>query len=63
MNDLDMLYDYYTFVNLAAGGYATISSRIKDDKIEKLMRKMARYAMADSRSSAEMLIKFGGRIY
>ena len=30
MNDLDMLYDYYKDVNLAAGGYATVTCRVKE---------------------------------
>lgn len=63
MNDLDMLYDYYTSVNLASGGYATLSCRIKDDKIEALFRKLTRQVMAESQAAAEMVIKLGGKIY
>lgn len=63
MNDLDMLYDYYNSVNLASGGYATISSRIKDDKLEKVFRNLAEQAMKESQAASEMLIKLGGQIY
>lgn len=63
MNDLDMLYDYYTDVNLASGGYATVASRIKDDKLEKVFRNLAKQAMQESQAASEMLIKLGGKIY
>jgi hypothetical protein len=63
LNDLDMLYDYYTSINLASGAYATISSRIKNDNIEKLFRKLAQQAMMDSQAASEMIIKLGGKIY
>lgn len=63
MDDLDMLYDYYTSVNLASGGYATIACRIKDDKLEKVFRKMAQQAMSESQAASAMVIKLGGKIY
>ncbi len=63
MNDLDLLYDYYSSVNIAAGGYATTSSRIKDDKLEDVFRKMAQQAMEESKQASKLIIKLGGQIY
>jgi DNA gyrase inhibitor GyrI len=63
LTDLDLLFDYYTSVNIAAGGYATISSRVKDDKLENIFRKMAREAMRESKEAAGMVIKLGGDIF
>ncbi|MBI2914464.1 MAG: hypothetical protein HYY08_00910 [Firmicutes bacterium] len=62
MTDLDMLYDYYTSVNLAAGGYASISSRVKDDKLEKAFRDLTKAVMTESREAAGMVISLGGTI-
>ena len=63
MHDLDMLYDYYTSVNLAAGGYATLACRTKDDKVEKLFRNLTSQVMDESKGAAEMIIKLGGNLY
>jgi len=63
MHDLDMLYDYYTGVNLAAGGYATLACRTKDDKVEKLFRNLTSQVMDESKATAEMVIKLGGKLY
>jgi len=63
MTDLDLLFDYYTCVNLAAGGYATLSSRIKDDKLEEAFRKLTQQVLEESRAAAAMVIKFGGTIF
>ncbi|MEW6182110.1 MAG: hypothetical protein AB1500_02875 [Bacillota bacterium] len=62
MYDLDMLFDYYTCVNLAAGGYATVSSRIKNNDLEKAFRKLAGDALQESKAAAEMVLKFGGKV-
>ncbi|MHB1043125.1 MAG: spore coat protein [Eubacteriales bacterium] len=63
MNDLDMLYDYYISVNMAAGGYATIACHVKNDKLEKLFRKLTEQVLDDSRAASELIIKLGGKIY
>ncbi|MCW3489510.1 spore coat protein [Dethiobacter alkaliphilus] len=63
MTDLDMLYDYYKDNNLAAGGYATLSCRVKDDGVEKTFRKLTQSALKESRTAAKMIIKLGGQIY
>ncbi|KJS16713.1 MAG: hypothetical protein VR69_08115 [Peptococcaceae bacterium BRH_c4b] len=63
MNDLDMLYDYYTCARLAEGGYATMACHVKDDKIEKLFKKLTQQAMDDVRATSELIIKLGGKIY
>lgn len=63
MHDLDMLYDYYASVNMAAGGYATLSCRVKEDKIEKLFQDLTKQVMEESRSAAEMIIKLGGKLF
>lgn len=62
MTDLDMLYDYYTSVNLAAGGYATISCRAKNDDVESIFRRLTKAVMDESRTAAGMVIKLGGTI-
>jgi hypothetical protein len=63
MDDLDMLYDYYRDNNLAAGGYATLASRVKDDKIEKLFRDFTDLALVEAKSTAKMIISLGGKLY
>ncbi|MHB1126320.1 MAG: spore coat protein [Bacillota bacterium] len=63
MEDLDMLYDYYKDVNTAAGGYATLACRIKDDRIEKLFQETSREVLQESRITSEMIIKYGGTIF
>lgn len=63
MNDIDMLYDYYSSVNLASGGYATLACRIKDDKLERLFRDMTQDVLIESRQAAKMIIKYGGQIF
>ncbi len=63
MNDLDMLYDYYKDVNLAAGAYATVSSRIKDDKLEEEFRKLTKMVLVESRAASEIIIKYGGNVF
>ena len=63
MTDLDLLYEYYTSINLAVGGYATLSCRIKDDKLEKTFRELTLGAIKDSRMAAKLIIKLGGEIY
>lgn len=63
MNDLDMLYDYYKDVNLAAGAYAAISSRIKDDKLEHEFRDLTKMVLLESRAAAGIIIKYGGTIF
>lgn len=63
MDDLDMLYDYYKDVNLAAGAYATLSSRIKDDKLEKFYKRTAAEVMIESSLASEIIIKYGGTIF
>lgn len=63
MDDLDMLYDYYKDVNIAAGGYSTLACRVKDDKLEKLFKGTAQEVLMESRSAAGMLIKYGGTIF
>ena len=63
MNDLDMLYDYYTSASLAAGAYATMACHVKNDKIEKLFKKLTQQAMDDTLATSELIIKLGGKIY
>lgn len=63
MQDLDMLYDYYKDVNLAAGAYATVSSRIKDDKLEEEFRKITKMVLAESKEASEIIIKYGGTLF
>jgi hypothetical protein len=63
VNDLDMLYDYYKDVNLAAGAYAAVSSRIKDDKLENEFRDLTKLVLLESRQAAGMIIKLGGTIF
>ncbi|KUO50270.1 MAG: hypothetical protein APF76_11200 [Desulfitibacter sp. BRH_c19] len=63
MNDIDMLYDYYKDVNLAAGAYATMACRIKDDKLEKFYRDTVHEVLMEARSSAKMIIKYGGNVF
>jgi len=63
MDDLEMIYDYYKDVNLASGAYATLSCRIKDDKLEKLFREMTQEVMMESRLASKMIIKYGGTIF
>lgn len=63
MTDLDLLYEYYTSINLAVGGYATFSCRVKDDQIEKVFRKLTMGAIEDSRMAAKLIIQLGGQLY
>jgi hypothetical protein len=63
ISDVDLVYDYYTGVNLAAGGYATMCCRVKDDKLEDLFRRMTIQAMDEARAASGLVIKLGGRIY
>ncbi len=62
MTDLDLVYDYYTGVNFASGGYSTLSCRVKDDKLEDLFRTMAKLAMQECKEAVGMVIKLGGDI-
>jgi len=63
MDDLDMLYDLYRDNNLAAGGYATLACRVKDDKLEKLFRDFTDLALMEAKNTAKMIISLGGKIY
>lgn len=63
MDDLDLLYDYYRDNNLAAGGYASLASRVKDDKVEKLFRDFTGLALKEARATAGMIVSLGGKIY
>ncbi len=63
MDDLDMLYDYYTSASMAAGGYAATACHVKDDKTEKLFKKLTQQAMDDVLATSELIIKLGGKIY
>lgn len=63
MDDLDMLYDYYRDNNLAAGAYAGLASRVKDDKVEKAFRDFTDLALTEAKATAKMIISLGGKIY
>ncbi len=63
MEDLDLLYDYYKDNNLAAGGYATLASRIKDDRLEKKFSELTEMVLKDSRATARLIIRLGGEIF
>jgi len=63
MNDLDMLYDYYKDVNLAAGGYATVACRVKDDKLEKLLKNTSEEVLMEAKMTSKIIIKYGGDIF
>lgn len=63
MTDLDMLYDYYKDNNLAAGGYATLTCKTKDDGVEKIFNSMTKEALRESRAATKLIIKFGGKVY
>jgi len=63
MDDLDMLYDYYRDNNLAAGAYASLACRVKDDKIEKLFRDYTEQALWSAKETAKMIISLGGKLY
>ena len=63
MDDLDLLYDYYRDNNLAAGGYAMMACRVKDDKVEELFRDFTKLALTEAKATAGMIISLGGKIY
>lgn len=63
MDDLDLLYDYYRDNNLAAGAYAALACRVKDDKVEKLFLSYAKETLEEARNTAAMIISLGGKIY
>jgi len=63
MDDLDMLYDFYRDNNLAAGAYAALACRVKDDKVESLFRDFTTLTQMTTRQTAGMIISLGGKIY
>lgn len=63
MDDLDMLFDFYRDNNLAAGGYAALACRVKDDKVEKLFRDYSGLTLIAAKETAGMIISLGGKIY
>jgi DNA gyrase inhibitor GyrI len=58
-----MLYDYYKDNNLAAGGYAVVACRVKDDRLEKRFTELTQMVLSDSRETARLIIKLGGQIF
>ena len=63
MDDIDLLYDWYRDCNLAAGAYATLASRVKDDKIEQLFRDFTDWSLVAAKETSKMIITMGGKIY
>lgn len=63
MDDLDMLYDYYKDNNLAVGGYAILSSRVKDDRVEAMLRRLSAFSLKEAMEVSKLIIHLGGKIY
>ncbi len=63
MTDLDLLFDYYKDNNLAAGGFATLACRVKDNKVEKAFFNLTQSALKESLVTSQLIIKLGGQIY
>ncbi len=63
MNDLDMLYDWYRDCNFASTAYAGLALRVKDDRVEELLRDLTDWALMGGKETAKVIISLGGKIY
>lgn len=63
MDDLDLLYDYYKDNNMAVGAYGTLSSRVKDDRVEAMMRRLCHLSLREAMEVSKLIIHLGGKIY